>query len=50
MDDYMDETGEQEPMPQRPTSNLFLAAGSFGLLAFIVGGGLILAFGLGLLK
>lgn len=30
-------------MPQEPTSNLFLFAGSFGLLASLVGSGLIVA-------
>jgi hypothetical protein len=44
----MDEMDGQPRMPQEPTSNLFLAAGAFGLLAFFLGGGLILASGLGL--
>jgi hypothetical protein len=30
-------------MPEEPTRNLFLAAGSFGLLAAFVGSGLIVA-------
>ncbi len=36
-----------ERMPQQPTSNLFLVAGSFGLIAFIMGFGLIVAASLG---
>ena len=34
---------DDDRMPQKPTSNLFLAAGSFGLLASAVGAGLIIA-------
>jgi hypothetical protein len=45
---YM-EMEEQERMPQRPTNNLFLAAGSFGIIAFLFGFGLLGAIGLGLL-
>jgi hypothetical protein len=46
----MDEMEEQEPMPQEPTNNLFLVVGSFGLLAFLVGAGFIVAASLGFLK
>ncbi|WP_438273878.1 hypothetical protein [Nitrobacter sp.] len=45
----MDEMDGQDRMPQEPTNNLFLAAGSFGLLAFLVGFGILAAIGLGLL-
>jgi hypothetical protein len=38
------------PMPQEPTNSLFLAAGSFGLLAFLIGFGLIVASSLGYLR
>jgi hypothetical protein len=34
---------ENHPMPQETTNNLFLIAGSFGLLASLVGTGLIVA-------
>jgi hypothetical protein len=39
-----------DPMPQGPTNNLFLVAGSFGLVAFFIGFGLIAAAGLGFLR
>ena len=45
----MDEDSDG-PMPQGPTNNLFLAVGSFGLLAFLVGFGLLGAIGLGFLR
>ncbi|MDR6305835.1 hypothetical protein GGQ85_003560 [Nitrobacter vulgaris] len=38
----MDE-GREDEMHQDPTNNLFLAAGSFGLLASLIGSGLIVA-------
>jgi len=45
----MDEMDEQERMPQRLTNNLFLAAGTFGIIAFLFGFGVLGAIGLGLL-
>lgn len=45
----MDESRDDR-MPQEPTNNLFLAVGGFGLIAFVVGAGLIVAASLGLLR
>jgi hypothetical protein len=45
----MDEMEKPEPMPQGPTNNIFLFVGGFGLLAAIVGTGLIVSASLGLL-
>jgi hypothetical protein len=45
----MDEDRD-DPMPQGPTNKLFLFAGGFGLVAFLVGFGLLGAIGLGLLR
>jgi hypothetical protein len=39
-----------DPMPQGPTDNLFLAAGGFGFVAALVGVGLIVAASLGFLR
>jgi hypothetical protein len=45
----MDEDREDR-MPQGPTNNLFLVAGGFGLVAFLIGFGLIGAASLGFLR
>jgi hypothetical protein len=45
----MDEDSEGR-MPQGPTNNLFLVAGGFGLIAFLIGFGLIGAASVGLLR
>ncbi|WP_157043709.1 hypothetical protein [Nitrobacter hamburgensis] len=45
----MDEDRD-DPMPQGPTNNLFLAVGGFGFVAALVAVGLIVAASLGLLR
>ncbi|MEH6949814.1 hypothetical protein V4R08_00405 [Nitrobacter sp. NHB1] len=45
----MDEMEKQEPMPQGPTDNIFLFLGGFGLIAALIGIGLIVAASLGFL-
>ncbi|GAB1716755.1 MAG: hypothetical protein NTAFB05_17970 [Nitrobacter sp.] len=45
----MDEDRD-DPMPQGPTNNLFLAASGFGLVAFLVGFALIVAASLGFFR
>jgi hypothetical protein len=45
----MDEDRD-DPMPQGPTNNLFLAVGGFGFGAALVAVGLIVAASLGLLR
>jgi hypothetical protein len=43
----MHEMEKPEPMPQGPTNNIFLFVGGFGLIASIVGIGLIVAASVG---
>ena len=45
----MDEMDKPDPMPRGPTDNIFKALGGFGVLAVLVGVGLIVAASLGLL-
>jgi hypothetical protein len=45
----MHEDNDEGRMPRSDTNNLFLAAGGFGLVAFLIGFGLIVAASLGFL-